>query len=202
MNVTLNLVRMNNMLLKLKLNNKPNQNLAVEKATPMSSAPLKYFPDGRVDWGNMWDSFCALPRDGGPPHRAAMLYADETADTAGESYQLATGEIIRGIAAVSGLTAEPAGPGWIAVHCHSAAMARWLSEAITQENVQARCHGSTLFVPTGAGFSLKGEIKNVITAVAKTSHYWQEHLPVEVKRTLALREWLLGVKARFFPEFS
>ena len=192
---------MNNMLLKLKLNNKPDQNVAVDKAAPMTSAPLKYLPDGRVDWGNMWDSFCALPRDGGPPHREALLYADETADAGSESYQLVVDEIMRGITAVSGLVAEPAQCGWIAVHCHSPAMARWLSEAITQENVQARCQDFTLFVPAGAGFSLKSEIKNVITAVAKTSHYWQAHLPSEVKRTLAFQEWLRGVKGRLFPAF-
>jgi sirohydrochlorin cobaltochelatase len=64
-------------------------------------------------------------------------------------------------------------------------MARWLAEAITEENVQARAEGAQLYVPIGDYFSLKGEIKNVITAVAKTTHYWREHLPPAVKQTLA-----------------
>ena len=68
-----------------------------------------------------------------------------------------------------------------------------LAEAIEQENVQARWNGVLLLVPVGEYYSVKGEIKNVITAVAKTIHYWQEHLPQEVKSSLALQErieWL------------
>jgi sirohydrochlorin cobaltochelatase len=164
-----------------------------DKRAPMASAPLKYLADGSVDWGNMWDSFCVLAQEGGPPHRGTMLYAQEDADTQSEGYRLAVDEIIRGIYAVSGLKAAPAGPGWIAVGCPSATMARWLAEAIEQENVQARWSGVLLLLPVGDYYSLKGEIKNVITAVAKTTHYWQEHLPQEVKSTLALQErieWL------------
>lgn len=167
------------------------------KQAPMSSAPMKYRPDGSVDWGNMWDSFCVLALDGGPPHRGSMLYAQEDADTHSESYRMAMNEIIGGIQAVSGLAASPAKPGWIAVRCESATMACWLSEAIEQENVQARYEGQCLYVPVGDYFTLKGEIKNVITAVAKTSHYWQEHLPAPVKHTLAAQEWLAQLKLSF-----
>ena len=39
-----------------------------------------------------------------------------------------------------------------------------------------------LLVPVGDYFTVKGEIKNVITTVAKTTHYWREHLPIDVKR--------------------
>jgi sirohydrochlorin cobaltochelatase len=72
-------------------------------------------------------------------------------------------------------------------------MAYWLAESIEQENVQARADGNALRVPVGDYFSVKGEIKNVITAVAKTTHYWREHLPIDVKRALILQtriEWL------------
>jgi ABC-type nickel/cobalt efflux system permease component RcnA len=75
-------------------------------------------------------------------------------------------------------------------------MASWLSEAIQQENVQARWVGQVLLVPAGETYTLKGEIKNVITAVAKTTHYWQAHLPAEVKYTLAFQEWIAGLKPR------
>jgi sirohydrochlorin cobaltochelatase len=168
----------------------------VDKRAPMAAAPLKYQPDGAVDWGNMWDSFCVLAQEGGPPHRGTMLYAQEDADTTRQEYHLAVNEIIRGIKAVSGLNAAPAGPGWIAIGCPSASMARWLDYAIEQENVQARSQGVLLLVPAGDTYSLKREIKNVITAVAKTTHYWHDHLPVEIKQTLAWQERLEELKTR------
>ena len=156
-----------------------------DKKSPMASAPMRYRPDGEVDWGNMWDNFCALAKDGGPPHRGDMLYAPLTVDPISPTYQVVVEEIVRGIGEVSGLLAEAGPPGWVKVSCESVAMAEWLSDNINQENVQAKQEGLYLLVPAGERFSLKGEIKNVITAVAKTSHYWHNHLPIEVKRTLA-----------------
>lgn len=159
-----------------------------DKRAPMASAPMKYAPDGAVAWGEMWDSYCLLALDGGPPHRGAMLYAPENPDTASAGYRFAADEIARGISEVSGLRVAPAAPGWLAVECGSESMARWLAEAIERENVQARREGPLLLVPVGEDFTLKGEIKNVITAVAKTTHYWQEHLAPEVKRALELEQ--------------
>jgi len=167
-----------------------------ERSAPMAAAPIKYQPDGSVDWSDMWDSFCVLAREGGPPHRGNMIYADEDADITSDGYRFAVAEIIRGTAAVSGLVALPSVPGWIAVQCGSASMASWLAESIGQENVEARAEGSRLLVPVGAHYTLKGEIKNVITAVAKTTHYWGEHVPPEVKQTLALQAQLAHVKAQ------
>ncbi|MCL6647191.1 MAG: hypothetical protein K6U89_02510 [Chloroflexi bacterium] len=163
---------------------------AIDRRAPMASAPFKYRPDGRVDWGTMWQSFCALALDGGPPHRGDFLPAPTTADPTSLAYQEVAAEICRGIQEVSGLAAFPAEPGWIAVPCSSAAMASWLATAILAENVAARAEGSRLLVPCGEHFTLKEEIKNVITAVAKTTHYWQQHLPTEVKTTLTLQTWL------------
>jgi hypothetical protein len=91
------------------------------KRAPMASAPMKYLPDGAVDWGNMWDSFCVLAREGGPPHRADMLEAQADADVTSAGYCFAVAQISRGITAVSGLTTEAAAPGWVAVRCHSPA---------------------------------------------------------------------------------
>lgn len=163
---------------------------------PMASAPMKYLPDGSVDWGTMWDSFCTLARDGGPPHRGTMLCADEHVDTEHESYQAAVQEIVRGIAAVSGLRAAAASPGWIAVQCQSAGMAHWLAESIEQEHVQARAEGTLLYVPVSGSYTVKGEIKNVITAVAKTTHYWRIHLPPEVQQSIALAHQIAQWTAR------
>jgi sirohydrochlorin cobaltochelatase len=159
----------------------------IDKRAPMAPAPMKYRDDGEVDWGNMWDSFCALALDGGPPHRGTMLEAPSEAPGESEAYQQVVAEICRGIYEVSGLPAHAAESGWVAVQCQSAAMARWLSDAIIGENVRARYDGSLVYVPADAHFSVKGEIKNVITAVAKTSHYWDEHLANEIKQTVAVQ---------------
>lgn len=171
---------------------------SVDKRAPMASAPMKYRDDGSVDWGNMWDSFCVLALDGGPPHRETMLQAGESSDPNSEAYQTATAEIIKGIAAVSGLRASPATTGWIAIECYSPAHASWLCEAILEEHVQARNDHALLFVPTGQHFTIKGEIKNVITAVAKTTHYWVDHLPPDAKRALAIQLQLSSLRDRFF----
>ncbi len=168
----------------------------IDKRAPMASAPMKYLPDGSVNWGDMWDTFCVLAKDGGPPHRATMLEPDESSDIKSEGYLIVTQEIIRGIYSVSGLSAKPASPGWIEIACGSAGMARWLSEAIRKENVQTRADGARLYVPTGQSYTLKGEIKNVITAVAKTTHYWQDHIPSDMKAALGFEERLSQVKAR------
>jgi sirohydrochlorin cobaltochelatase len=142
----------------------------------MVSAPFRYRPDGSVDWGNMWDTFCVLARDGGPPHRASLLEAPLTADLQSPTFQRAAAEIIRGVEAVSDLAAFVAEPGWIGIRCDSPKMAQWLAESIVLENVQARHQDALLLVPVGEDFTVKYEIKNVITAVAKTTHYWREHL--------------------------
>jgi sirohydrochlorin cobaltochelatase len=55
-------------------------------------------------------------------------------------------------------------------------MAAWLCATIILENVDARVKGSRLLVPAGPGFVLEDQVKSVITVVAKTHHYWQEHL--------------------------
>jgi hypothetical protein len=167
----------------------------------MAAAPMRYQQDGSVDWGNMWDSFCALPRDGGPAHRPVLLNGDEAATLADPAYTAVVAEILRGVEAVSGLRGGPAAPGWVAVRCDSPAMARWLSEAILDERVAAGCDGPLLLLPAAGGFRLAGEIKSVVTVVAKTTHYWREHLPHEAKEALAAQERLVGLwrglRARF-----
>lgn len=167
-----------------------------DKRKPMASAPMRYGPDGAVDWGNMWDSFCALAQEGGPPHRDEMLHPGEDSDPASPEYRFAVEEIARGIAAVSGLGAEPYETGWLAVRCPSPSVARWLAEAILEEQVEARAEGSLLLVPVGDWFTVKGEIKNVITVVAKTTHYWGEHVPPDTKRSLAAMDGLELLRER------
>ena len=89
---------------------------------------------------------------------------------------------------MSGLSVEAAEPGWLSVRCASPGMAEWLAKSIVQENVVARSVGDRLYLPVGADYTVAGEIKNVITAVAKTTHYWAIHVPDEVKRAMAIEE--------------
>jgi sirohydrochlorin cobaltochelatase len=159
-----------------------------DRRAPMASAPIRYSPDGSVDWGNMWDSFCELAQAGGPPHRASMLEPDTDSDPASAAYQAVVAEIIRGVGLVSGLHAEAESAGWVVITCPAPGMAHWLAEAICAEHVRARADGSRLLVPAGESYQLTGEIKNVVTAVAKTAHYWGEHLPGEVRTAMAIQE--------------
>lgn len=173
------------------------QKPVIDKRAPMPSAPMKYKEDGAVDWGNMWDSFCVLAQEGGPPHRETLLQSPANPYSQHPSYEQVVAELVRGIWEVSGLTAQPHSPGWLAVTCPEAGMAGWLAEAIVTENVAAKAEGTQLLLPVGATFQLKGEIKNVITAVAKTTHYWKEHLPHPVKTALAWQARFAWLKQRF-----
>ncbi|HSB41206.1 MAG TPA: sirohydrochlorin chelatase, partial [Methylomirabilota bacterium] len=85
-------------------------------------------------------------------------------------------ELERGIRETTGLAVEPTEPGWIAVACESSRMAAWLCATIILENVDARLDGTRLLLPAGPEFTLEDQVKSVITVVAKTHHYWREHL--------------------------
>jgi sirohydrochlorin cobaltochelatase len=151
----------------------------------MAAAPMVYNDDGSVAWERMWTTFCELASAGGPPHRGELLRSPRHANVESAAYRRVVAEITRGIRLVSELDAAASEPGWIAVECTSASQACWLSEQINQENVESRWAGKRLFVPAGEHFTVKGEVKNVITAVAKTTHYWDEHVGKEVKQALA-----------------
>jgi urease accessory protein UreG len=148
-------------------------------SAPMSSAPFCYREEGQVAWDQMWGDFCDLAVIGGPPHRGTLLEpvspAEASSNTA--AYEQVVSEIERGIQLVTDLpTACSPIPGWVGVECEDETMAIWLQQAILAENVSVRRDGNRLYLPAGPDFQLKEEIKNVITAIAKTYHYWQEHL--------------------------
>ena len=144
----------------------------------MASAPFVWRRDGRPDWGAMWTTFCDLALHGGPPQRGALqaLRGPAIGDRAAGSAPEISAELRRGIEETTGLIAEPAGPGWIAIPCASARMAAWLCATIILENVDARVEGPRLLVPAGPGFTLEDQVKSVITVVAKTHHYWSAHV--------------------------
>jgi sirohydrochlorin cobaltochelatase len=156
--------------------------------TPMGSAGLTYDAEGQVAWDQIWGSFCDLAMAGGPPHKGKLLepgtQAEIDADFGG--YDEVAEEICRGIRMVTGLRAYVAlDPGWVCVTCDDDAMAGWLVRAIAMENVAARRRGAILELPAAPHFRLEKEIKNVITVIAKTCHYWLGHIPESQHRAIA-----------------
>lgn len=145
----------------------------------MGSASLDSDDFGAVAWDEIWTRFCDLAMAGGPPHRGQLLEAI-TAEQAKDNlptYELVVQEIQRGIEMVTGLsTTRGHTLGWVGVLCDDEVMAVWLMRAIIVENVMVRREGATLFLPAGPNFRVRKEIKNVITSVAKTVHYWRAHL--------------------------
>ena len=116
---------------------------------------------------------------GGPPHRGKLLEAisREQVLQDRDAYHGVANEIRRGIELVTQLkTMESESLGWVGILCDDEAMAVWLMRAIIVENVMVRREKEILFVPAGPEFTIKREIKNVITSVAKTVHYWRAHL--------------------------
>jgi sirohydrochlorin cobaltochelatase len=150
----------------------------VVSSAPMGAAALQRDDDGRVAWDQIWQGFCELALAGGPPHRGTLLeaVAPDAALANPERYAEVRAELARGLQMVTGLVVELDGPvGWIGVRCADEEMAIWLMRAIVVENIMVRREGAILFLPAGCHFTLDGEIKNVVTAVAKTYHYWIEH---------------------------
>ncbi|HTU47954.1 MAG TPA: hypothetical protein VMF91_23045 [Bryobacteraceae bacterium] len=147
---------------------------------PMGSAGLKYSAGGKVAWNEIWATFCDLAMAGGPPHKGRLLVPASLAEIqAGpDRYGCVVKEICRGVTMVTGLACGPsATPGWIRVQCAGEAMAGWLVRAILMENISAHCERAVLSLPAAPDYRLEKEIKNVITGVAKTCHYWNGHVP-------------------------
>ncbi len=148
-------------------------------AAPMGSAPMRYDNEGQVAWGEMWTGFCDLALAGGPSHRGTLLEPPTPEEVKAdiEGYERVVAEIERGLGLVTALpVVRSQNPGWVGMRCDNEEMALWLLRAIVVENVCVRREGTVLYLPAGPAFRLEAEIKNVITVVAKTTHYWQEHL--------------------------
>jgi hypothetical protein len=148
-------------------------------AAPMGTAPMRYDEAGQVAWDEMWTTFCDLALDGGPPHRGDLLEpaAPEEIRADQEGYERVLGDIERGLSMVTPLPVVRSEKlGWIGLRCGDEEMALWMLRAIAVENVCVRREGDVLYLPVGPAYRLEKEIKNVITVVAKTHHYWSEHL--------------------------
>jgi cation diffusion facilitator family transporter len=147
-------------------------------AAPMGAAALEYDKDGNVAWDEMWTGFCELALAGGPPHRGSLLEPVSPDEIAAkpEQYEQVLQELERGLRLVTGLaTKRSETPGWIGLVCDDEEMALWLLRAIVVENVTVRREDNVLWFPAGPDFRPEREVKNIITVVAKTNHYWQEH---------------------------
>jgi cation diffusion facilitator family transporter len=147
-------------------------------AAPMGAAALKLDAEGNANWDEIWTDFCDLAIAGGPSHRGTLLEPvnPETVLADPEGYERVLQELERGIRMVTGLeVVRSESPGWIGMQCDSQEMALWLLRAIVVENVSVRREDCVLYFPAGPDFRLEKEIKNVITVIAKTSHYWKEH---------------------------
>lgn len=148
-------------------------------SAPMVAADLVYDNTGAVEWNAIWGDFCELAIAGGPSHRGALLEPaapdDVLADPIGQ--QRVLDELERGLNMVTGWEVRrDLAPGWIGLICPDEEAAIWLMRAILVENICVRREGATLCLPAGPTYQLTGEIKNVVTAVAKTHHYWTEHV--------------------------
>jgi sirohydrochlorin cobaltochelatase len=147
-----------------------------DRAAPMSSAPFVWRADGRPAWGAMWTTFCELALYGGPPQRGPERALRPVSGPGVDSDQAMLAEMRRGIFETTGLYAESAGPGRLAVTCDSPAMAEWMRGAIVLENIEASVDDDRLLLPAGPAYRLEDEVKSIVTVVAKTHHYWQAHL--------------------------
>ena len=143
----------------------------------MSSAPFLWRRDGRPDWAAMWTTFCDLALHGGPPQRGRGQALRGPDPRAGAAAPQILEELTRGILETTALVAVAGEPGWIVITCESPRMAAWLCASIILENVEARAEGERLFLPAGPDFRVEDQVKSVITVLAKTHHYWREHLP-------------------------
>lgn len=177
------------------------QGAAGVNSAPMAAADLLYDEAGQVAWGEIWEGFCDLAIAGGPPHRGALLEpaTRDAVEAAPEAYGHVLDELTRGLRLITGWAiVRDAAPGWIGLVCPNEEAAIWLLRAILSENIAARREGATLFLPAGPAFTVEPEIKNVITVVAKTHHYWTEH--IAALATPAGRETPPATEAR--PEVS
>src|SRR5579872_6422626 len=71
--------------------------------TSMGSAGLKFSPDGKVAWDEIWGSFCDLAMAGGPPHKGKLLLPATQSEIDAEParYDQVVAEICRGIQLVA-----------------------------------------------------------------------------------------------------
>jgi hypothetical protein len=147
----------------------------VSKNAPMASAPFVYDEQGRVSWDKMWEDFCILAKEGGPPHRADLLKSKGKASNPNsKEYKNVIDEVLRAYAMLTPYKAWDA-HGWVAVKLFIPNMAKWFCDVIINENVECKREGRIIYLPINDDFTIEKEIKNVVTVLAKAYHYWYWH---------------------------
>lgn len=173
----------------------PKYELCLDAVNPrsMGSASLKYDSSSQVAWDKIWTHYCDLALAGGPPHRGSLLESvtPDEANSEPAGYDLVVQELLRGIHLTTGLQPQRSHHlGWVSVPCEDPGMAAWLLRAIMAENVFVRMDESGLLLPAGPTYRIPKEVKNVVVSLAKTYHYWSDHLPEDRKQSA--RELLTG----------
>ncbi len=153
-----------------------------EKNAPMKSAPFAYENDGKVAWDKMWDSYCYLAKEGGAPHRETMLRGKgENNDLQSQNYQNAVKEILRAYKLLIPYRSIERSAGWIGVKLYSKNMADWFRDIICSENVECKHEGKSILLPVNDDYRLEFEVKNLVTVIGKTYHYWHLHKSITDK---------------------
>jgi hypothetical protein len=155
---------------------------------PMGSAPLRFDSANRVAWNEIWNHFCDLALAGGPPHKGKLLESATPGEIAAapDRYREVVAEICRGLDLVAEIPVFPSPhPGWVRLTCTTPVMAGWLARAISVENVSVHAAGNFLELPAGPHYRLEKEIKNVVTVLAKTFHYFDWHIDAEQQSRIA-----------------
>ena len=151
----------------------------------MGSAGLKYDADGRVAWDQIWGSFCDLAMAGGPPHRGTLLQpATAEAISANPEAQLRlssyrrdpTRDFAGNPSAGSARSRRVVGRCAVS-QCRDGGMAR-ARDCDGEHSGTARRGNSVPVLRVRISVSPK-KSKNVITATAKTCHYWTDHMSAE-----------------------
>lgn len=136
--------------------------------------------DGSPNWVAMWVTYAELALYGGPSARSVQTAINPPTpeELENRSECDAVAEIQRGILETTGLDSEPDPdePGWLKVYTYGPKMAAWLAASMILENVSARSRDDVLYVPASPHFTLEDQVRSIINVVAKTNHYWQEHI--------------------------
>jgi hypothetical protein len=166
----------------------------IEYVKPLPPAPesepvaaaFVYRDDGTPDWSAICDDTTDLALYGGPPLREngdAIIVPEPGDEPLPPAMTAPIIELKRGIWELTGLFAEPAPEGWLAITTQSRKMAAWMCAAIILENIDARCDEERLHVPATAGFRLEHEVATVVRAVAKVHRYWAASLAEQLALT-------------------
>lgn len=150
--------------------------ISASKNMPMSSAPFIYDENGKVAWDKMWDSYCDLAIEGGPPHRNEKLISKgSNNDLNSVGYRKAVSEVLRAFSLIIPYKHVSTDKGLVEIILPNSNVANWFCQIINSENVECNVEGNKIYLPVNDDFTLEKEIKNVVTVVGKAFHYWSRH---------------------------